>query len=252
MSWLRVVPDLCGARIRVGPMSLGWARLASGVEPGGTLHRQLPRTRACTLLAAVALAAVACSSSDAERPAAPAPSRWSCSLWPTTSKPGAAPVLDRGGPAARWRVAASRSPITGAIRSRLRQGHHRRGPGRRGQLAKVAARAYDTVGIDSFQALLELLLIDNQMLERRGPEETWRARCWWGSASLAWLGWRCCPPTCAAAGSVASAGGVQDYRAPASAFGKARSPRRSSPLGATPSGIAQADRSGGSTEPNSI
>jgi hypothetical protein len=31
------------------------------------LHRQLPRTRACTLLAAVALAAVACSSSDADK-----------------------------------------------------------------------------------------------------------------------------------------------------------------------------------------
>ena len=106
-------------------------------------------------------------------------------------------------------VAALRSPITGAIRSRLRRGHHRRRPGRRGQLAKVAARAYDTVGIVSFQALLGLLLIDNQMLERRGPEATWRARCLWGSASLAWLGWRCCPPTCAAAGSVASAGGGQ-------------------------------------------
>jgi len=39
-------------------------------------------------------------------------------------------------------------------------------------LAKVAARAYDTVGIVSFQALLGLLLIDNQMLERRGPEAT--------------------------------------------------------------------------------
>lgn len=80
------------------------------------MHRQLPRTRACTLLAAVALGAVVCSSSDA----------------------------DKAG----------------------------------GTMAKVAARAYDTVGRDSFQALLGLLLIDNQMLERRGPEATWRARCW--------------------------------------------------------------------------
>jgi TRAP-type C4-dicarboxylate transport system substrate-binding protein len=34
-------------------------------------------------------------------------------------------------------------------------------------LAKVAARAYDTVGIDSFQALVAPLLIDNPTLERR-------------------------------------------------------------------------------------
>jgi TRAP-type C4-dicarboxylate transport system substrate-binding protein len=35
------------------------------------------------------------------------------------------------------------------------------------QLAKVAARAYDTVGLDSFQALLAPFLIDNQTLEQR-------------------------------------------------------------------------------------
>jgi TRAP-type C4-dicarboxylate transport system substrate-binding protein len=35
------------------------------------------------------------------------------------------------------------------------------------QLAKVSARAYDTVGVDSFQALLAPLLIDNQTLEQR-------------------------------------------------------------------------------------
>jgi hypothetical protein len=168
------------------------------------------------------------------------------------AKPGAGPVLDRGGPAARWRVAASRSPITGAIRSRLRQGHHRRRPGRRGQLAKVAARAYDTVGIDSFQALLGLLLIDNQMLERRGPEATWRARCWWGSASLAWLGWRCCPPTCAAAGSVASAGGGQGLRGTRIGVREGEVAEAIFTSRRHPLGIAQADRSGGSTEPNSI
>jgi hypothetical protein len=158
------------------------------------LHRQLPRTRACTLLVAVALAAVALfqlGRGQGRRHQGQAAGRVHSGR--PRAKPGAGPVLDRGGPAARWRVAASRSPITGAIRSRLRQGHHRRRPGRRGQLAKVAARAYDTVGIDSFQALLGLLLIDDQMLERRGPEATCRARCWWGSGSLAWLGWRCCP-----------------------------------------------------------
>jgi TRAP-type C4-dicarboxylate transport system substrate-binding protein len=35
------------------------------------------------------------------------------------------------------------------------------------QLAKVAARAYDTVGVDSFQPLLAPLLVDNPTLERR-------------------------------------------------------------------------------------
>ena len=217
------------------------------------MHRQLPRTRACTLLVAVALAAVALfqlGRGQGRRHQGQAAGRVHSGR--PRAKPGAGPVLDRGGPAARWRVAASRSPITGAIRSRLRQGHYRRRPGRRGQLAKVAARAYDTVGIDSFQALLGLLLIDNQMLERRGPEATWRARCWWGSASLAWLGWRCCPPTCAAAGSVASAGGGQGL--PGTRIGvregevaEAIFTSRRHPLG-----IAQADRSGGSTEPNSI
>jgi hypothetical protein len=150
------------------------------------LHRQLPRTRAYALLAAVALAAVACSSSDADKAGGnQGQAAGRVHSGRPGAKPGAGPVLDRGGPAARWRVAASRSPISGATRSHLRQGHHRRRPGRRGQLAKVAARAYDTVGIDSFQALLGLLLIDNQILERRGPEATWRARYWWGSVGLA-------------------------------------------------------------------
>src|SRR4029450_4576988 len=35
------------------------------------------------------------------------------------------------------------------------------------QLAKVAARAYDTVGVTGFQALLAPLLIDNRTLEGR-------------------------------------------------------------------------------------
>jgi hypothetical protein len=109
--------------------------------------------------------------------------------------------------------------------SRLRQGHHRRRPGRRGQLAKVAARAYDTVGIDSFQALLGLLLIENQMLERRAPEATWRARCWWGSVSLAWWAGDVAHRPAQPPGLSRPLVAVKDYRAPASAFGKARSPR---------------------------
>jgi hypothetical protein len=38
------------------------------------------------------------------------------------------------------------------------------------QLAKVNARAYDTVGVNSFQALLAPFLIDNPTLEQRVPE----------------------------------------------------------------------------------
>jgi hypothetical protein len=63
--------------------------------------------------------------------------------------------------------------------------------------------------VNSFQALLAPSLIDNQMLERRVPESDLAGEMLVGSASLAWLGWRCCPPTCEAAGPVASAGGGQ-------------------------------------------
>jgi len=50
------------------------------------LHRHLPRTRACTLLAAVALAAVACSSSYADKAGGTRAKPPVVSLWPTTSK----------------------------------------------------------------------------------------------------------------------------------------------------------------------
>jgi hypothetical protein len=234
-------------------MSLGWARLASGVEPGGTLAPTAaahPGVHPSGRRRSGRRGLFQLGRGQGRRHQGQAAGRVHSGR--PRAKPGAGPVLDRGGPAARWRVAASRSPITGAIRSRLRQGHYRRRPGWRGQLAKVAARAYDTVGIDSFQALLGLLLIDNQMLERRGPEATWRARCWWGSASLAWLGWRCCPPTCAAAGSVASAGGGQGLRDTRIGVREGEVAEAIFTSRRHPLGIAQADRSGGSTEPNSI
>jgi TRAP-type C4-dicarboxylate transport system substrate-binding protein len=65
------------------------------------------------------------------------------------------------------------------------------------QLVKVAARAYDTVVITSFQALLALLLIDNQALERRVLESELAGRMLAAPASLAWWGWRCSQPICA-------------------------------------------------------
>jgi hypothetical protein len=65
------------------------------------------------------------------------------------------------------------------------------------QLAKVNARAYDTAGVDGFQALVAPLLIDNPTLERRVRKATSRPRCWPAPTSSAWSGWRCCRPTCA-------------------------------------------------------
>ena len=56
------------------------------------------------------------------------------------------------------------------------------------QLAKVAARAYDTVGLDSFQALLAPFLIDNQALEQRVLESELTGRMLAGTGRLGLVG----------------------------------------------------------------
>jgi TRAP-type C4-dicarboxylate transport system substrate-binding protein len=56
------------------------------------------------------------------------------------------------------------------------------------QLAKVAARAYDTVGITSFQALLAPLLIDDQALERRVLESDLAGQMLAGTSRLGLVG----------------------------------------------------------------
>jgi TRAP-type C4-dicarboxylate transport system substrate-binding protein len=56
------------------------------------------------------------------------------------------------------------------------------------QLAKVAARAYDTVGVTSFQALLAPLLIDNQTLERRVLESDLAGQMLAGTSKLGLVG----------------------------------------------------------------
>ena len=56
------------------------------------------------------------------------------------------------------------------------------------QLAKVAARAYDTVGLDSFQALLAPFLIDDQTLERRVLESELAGRMLAGTGRLGLVG----------------------------------------------------------------
>ena len=66
------------------------------------------------------------------------------------------------------------------------------------QLAKVNARVYDTVGVDSFQALVAPFLIDNHPLQRRVPgKATSWARCSPAPTNLAWSAWRSCRPGCA-------------------------------------------------------
>jgi TRAP-type C4-dicarboxylate transport system substrate-binding protein len=56
------------------------------------------------------------------------------------------------------------------------------------QLAKVAARAYDTVGVTSFQALLAPLLIDNQTLEQRVLESDLAGQLLAGTGKLDLVG----------------------------------------------------------------
>jgi TRAP-type C4-dicarboxylate transport system substrate-binding protein len=56
------------------------------------------------------------------------------------------------------------------------------------QLAKVAARAYDTVGVDSFQALLAPFLIGNQALEQRVLESELAGQMLAGTSKLGLVG----------------------------------------------------------------
>jgi len=56
------------------------------------------------------------------------------------------------------------------------------------QLAKVAARAYDTVGVTSFQALLAPFLIDNQTLEQRVLESKLASQMLAGTGKLDLVG----------------------------------------------------------------
>jgi TRAP-type C4-dicarboxylate transport system substrate-binding protein len=56
------------------------------------------------------------------------------------------------------------------------------------QLAKVAAHAYDTVGVESFQVLLAPFLIDNQTLERRVLESDLAGRMLAGIDELGLVG----------------------------------------------------------------
>jgi hypothetical protein len=120
------------------------------------------------------------------------------------------------------------------------------------QLAKVNARAYDTVGVNSFQALLAPFLIDNPTLERRVPESDLAGEMLVGISRLGLVGLAMLPTDL----RNRRACRVRWWRSRTTGHPHRHSGRRGRQgdlhrLG-HPVGIAQADRSGGSTEPNSI
>jgi TRAP-type C4-dicarboxylate transport system substrate-binding protein len=135
------------------------------------MHRRLSRARAFTLLAAVvlALAASACSDGRVDKAGG---TRTTQPVVLTLANHENAPediqywieeVQRRSGGSLRIQV---------TNRWRDQEADYDKGTiadvqAGKVQLAKVAARAYDTVGVTSFQALLAPLLIDNPTLERR-------------------------------------------------------------------------------------
>jgi TRAP-type C4-dicarboxylate transport system substrate-binding protein len=156
------------------------------------MHRRLWRTRACTLLAAVAvaLAPSACSSSGVDKAGG---TRTEQPVVLTLADHETGPhqvqlwieeVQRRSGGSLRiqvtnrWRdqeVAYDKGTIADVQAGKV-------------QLAKVAARAYDTVGVTSFQALLAPFLIDNQRLEQRVLESELTGQTLAGTGKLGLVG----------------------------------------------------------------
>jgi TRAP-type C4-dicarboxylate transport system substrate-binding protein len=156
------------------------------------MHRRLSRARAFTLLAAVALAlaASACSGSGVDK-AGGTRTEQPVVLTLANHEQGPEDVMywieeveRRSGGSLRiqvqnqWRdqeFAYDKGTIADVQAGRV-------------QLAKVAARAYDTVGLDSFQALLAPFLIDNQTLEQRVLESELAGRMLAGTGRLGLVG----------------------------------------------------------------
>jgi hypothetical protein len=123
-------------------------------------------------------------------------------------------------------------------------------------LARLMRRVmgtYDTVGVNSFQALLAPFLIDNPTLEQRVPESDLAGEMLAGTSRLGLVGLAMQPTDL----RNRQACRVRWWRSRTTGYPHRHSGRRGRQgdlyrLGATPVGIAQADRSGGSTEPNSI
>jgi TRAP-type transport system periplasmic protein len=156
------------------------------------MHRHLPRTRAFTLLAAVAfaVAASACSGSGADK-AGGTRTKPPVVLTLADHEPSAEQVQSwieevqrRAGGSlhiqvhSRWRdqeFAYDKATIADVQAGKV-------------QLAKVNARAYDTVGVDSFQALVAPFLIDNPTLERRVLESDLAGQMLAGTGKLGLVG----------------------------------------------------------------
>jgi TRAP-type C4-dicarboxylate transport system substrate-binding protein len=156
------------------------------------MHRRLSRTRAFTLLAAaaVALAASACSGSGVDKAGG------------TRTEPPVVLTLadhEQGPKDVQFWIEAVQRRSGGSLAIQVtNQWRHQEVDYDKAtiadvqagkvQLAKVAARAYDTVGVDSFQPLLAPFLIDNQTLEQRVLESELTRQMLAGTGKLGLVG----------------------------------------------------------------
>ena len=156
------------------------------------MHRRLSRARAFTLLTtvALALAASACSGSGVDKAGG------------TRTKPPVVLTLanhEQGPEDVMYWIEEVQRRSGGSLRIQVQnqwrdqdftydKGTIADVQAGKVQLAKVATRAYDTVGLDSFQALLAPFLIDNQTLERRVLESDLTGQMLAGTGKLGLVG----------------------------------------------------------------
>jgi TRAP-type C4-dicarboxylate transport system substrate-binding protein len=156
------------------------------------MHRRLSRTRAFALLAvlAVMLAAPACSSSDVDKAGGTRTERpvvltlanhevgpQDVQFWidEVQRRSGGSLVIQVTN---RWRdqeFAYDKATIADVQAGKI-------------QLAKVNARVYDTIGVNSFQALVAPFLIDNYTLQRRVLESDLMGEMLAGTGKLGLVG----------------------------------------------------------------
>jgi TRAP-type C4-dicarboxylate transport system substrate-binding protein len=221
------------------------------------MHRRPSLTRAFTLLAAVALAAAACSGEGSGVNKAGG----------TRAKPPVVLTLanhQQGPDDVQYWIEEVQRRSGGSLRIEVanrwfdREYAHDKATiadvqAGKVQLAKVNARAYDTVGIDSFQVLLAPFLIDNPTLERRVLESDLAGEMLAATSKLGLVGLAMLPtdlrkPLGLSRPLVA----VEDYQGARMGVREGEVAKATfTALGATPSPPSPADRSGAWTEPNS-
>src|SRR5215207_4890521 len=156
------------------------------------MHRRRSRTRAFTLLAAVtvALVASACTGSGVDKAGG------------TRTKPPVVLTLanhEQGPEDVQFWIEEVQRRSGGSLRIQVtnnwrgQETDYDKGTiadvqAGKVQLAKVAARAYDTVGVTSFQPLLAPLLIDNQTLEQGVLESDLAGQMLAGTSKLGLVG----------------------------------------------------------------